>query len=586
MLEFSRLTHQRYSTACIIIGSIIFGMILRKPLDYFYPLSAEKNNNQSLLTHADQAILSPAIEKFFTQGEELLKQHDYQNAALSFKSVLKSHPHIAESLIRLGTTAFHEELYESAATYFKTALYLDPSAPSTYMRLGLTLHKLKEYKKAENVFKMVIKHAPHYAEAYIQLARVLMDSNQLDDALVIGKKGIELAPTDIHAHLNLGHIYNKRGETKQAIACYENALSIDNKFPNALYNLGYTLRLEGKLTKSIPYLEEALTVQPNYPDAHIALAQAYWSLNDFNNAWKHYYYRWQIHGVDPEKLNAPLWDGSDLHGKTILLYAEQGMGDTLQFIRFAKEVKKRGARIICKVQDPIKKLISSYPYVDIFISKESIPENIDAQAALMSIPGIINTTPKTIPAEIPYLTVDKTLINTWKQRLAHDHNFKIGICWNVDPQHEISKSPLSLRSVPLNSFAQLADIPGVSFYSLQKTHDQKDFNAKPATFTVHTFNPDFDEVNGRFMDTAAVIENLDLIISVDTSIIHIAGALGKPVWVILPSSPDCRWYFDGDTTPWYPTMRLFRQTATKDYFTPMNLIKKELIEYMQKNKQT
>ena len=277
-----------------------------------------------------------------------------------------------------------------------------------------------------------------------------------------------------------------------------------------------------------------------------------------------------------------MWDGSDLHGKTILLYAEQGMGDTLQFIRFAKEVKKRGARVICKVQEPLKQLLSMYPYVDKIVGRETTNEPIDVQSALMSVPGIINMRPDTIPADIPYLKVDTTLVQVWKDKLAHDKNFKIGICWKVDPQHELTKSPLSLRTMPLDAFAQLADIPGISFYSLQKTHDLQDFKNKPASFIINTFNPDFDETNGRFMDTAAVIENLDLVISVDTSVIHVAGMLGKEVWVILPISPDCRWYFEGEKTTWYPTMRMFRQTSVGDYATPMNTIKKELTQLIKK----
>jgi len=577
MIEISRLTNQRHSTAIIICGSLMLGMMLRTPLDNLYPFSKKENQPVSFQEASKNFALENDLERLFFEGERLLKAQEYPEATSHFKTLLTSHPNIAESMIRLGTAAFHEESYENAATYFRTVLLLKPNTISIYMRLGLALHKLKEYKKAEKAFKVVTKNAPTYGEAYIQLVRVLMDSDQLDEAIETGKKAIEFASDDIHAYLNLGHVYNKCGQTVNAIEMYKKALKINNDFPNANYNLGYTLRLEGKLRESIPYLEKALRLQPHYPDAHIALAQAYWSLNDFENAWKHYYYRWQLHGVDPEKLTAPLWDGSDLHGKTILLYAEQGMGDTLQFIRFAKEVKKRGARVICKVQEPLKQLLSTYPYVDSIIGKEATSEPIDVQAALMSVPGIIKTTPDTIPAEIPYLTIDQKLVQHWQQKLAHDKNFKVGICWKVDPQHELTKSPLSLRTIPLEAFAQLADVPGVSFYSLQKTHDLQDFKAKPASFIVNTFNPDFDETNGRFMDTAAVIENLDLIISVDTSIIHIAGALGKPVWVVLPASPDCRWHFEGEKTTWYPTMRMFRQAKFGDYATPMNIIKKELI---------
>lgn len=573
MIEISRITNQRYSIPLLICGSIIIGMFLRKPFDALYsPIK------QEAAFIATQSSLPNTLATLLEKGEQYLQEKQLPQATQNFKEILSAHPAILDSFIRLGSIAFQEERYEAAVTYFRTALTIEPKMVSTYMRLGLALHRMKEYEKAAHAFNIVIQSAPSYAEAYLQLERVLMDSDKLDEAVIIGQKGIELAPQDIHAYLNLGHIYNKRGDTDLAIEMYKKALTIDNDFANANYNLGYTLRLVGKLHEAIPYLKKALALQPYYPDAHIALAQAYWSLNDFKEAWKHYYYRWQLHGVDPEKLGAPLWDGSDLTGKTILLYAEQGFGDTLQFIRFAKEVKKRGARIVCKVQDALTTLLSSYPYIDTLTGKEPITEQIDAQAALMSIPGIINVTPETIPAEIPYLKADAKLVAQWKRKLAHDNNLKVGICWSVDPQHELTKSPLSLRTFPLKAFAALATIPGVSFYSLQKTHDSHEFREKPASFVVNTFNPDFDETHGRFMDTAALIENLDVVISVDTAVIHIAGALGKPVWVLLPVSPDCRWYFEGKNTPWYPTMRMFRQTKTNDFETPMLSIKKELAQ--------
>ena len=570
MIEISRIANQRYITFLLIGGSIAGGMLLRKSFDNLYGTGTKET---ALIPNNS---LEKGFEALFSKGEQLLQEKKVAEAADAFRDVLKSDSKIIDSLIHLGNSAFQEEQFEIAANYFKTALNIEPKTVSTYMRLGITLHRLKEYQKAENAFSIVITSAPAYPEAYLQLERVLMDSNKLDEALIVGKKGYELAPNDIHACLNLGHVYNKRGETDKAIEMYQKALAIDNDFANANYNLGYTLRLVGRLEEAIPYLKKALRLQPNYPDAHIALAQAYWTLNDFEQAWEHYYYRWQVHGVDPMSLGAPLWDGSPLNGKTILIYAEQGFGDTLQFIRLVKEVKNRGGRVVCKVQDPLKTFLAHYPYIDKLLGKEPIDEQIDVQCALMSIPGAIKMTPATIPAEIPYLKADEKLVKLWEKRLASDTNLKVGICWSVDPQHEETKSPLSLRSFPLSSFAMLSEIPGVSFYSLQKTHDSTQFRDLPKSFVVNTFNPDFDEQNGRFMDTAALIENLDLVISVDTAVIHIAGALGKPVWVLLPASPDCRWYFEGERTAWYPTMRFFREKYVRDFTAPMTQIKQEL----------
>ena len=204
----------------------------------------------------------------------------------------------------------------------------------------------------------------------------------------------------------------------------------------------------------------------------------------------------------------------------------------------------------------------------------------DYQIPLLNIPGVIKTNLKTIPAEIPYLKADPQLVNFWKNKLAHDKKFRIGLCWHVDPEHELDKSPWAIRSFPAHLFVPLNTAGNVSFYSLQKINGEEQLKNLPDSFSIHTFGYNFDEKHGRFMDSAAVIMNLDLIITVDTSIAHLAAAMGKKVWMILPYSPDCRWYDDRSDTPWYPTMRLFRQPKPYDWESVSkeltNALKKEL----------
>jgi len=379
----------------------------------------------------------------------------------------------------------------------------------------------------------------------------------------------------MHAWLNLGHMHNKNGTLTAAINAYKQALEIDPNYPNALYNLGYTLRIAKKIDEALPYLHRAEQLKADYTDAHIALAQSYWAKADYDNAWRYYKKRWNMFGVDPSNMNIPLWDGCDLKDKKILLYAEQGLGDTLQFIRYAKILKEMGATVLCKVQKPLIALLSTVPYIDTIITTIGNTP-LDYQAPLLDIPGIIKTDADSIPAEIPYLKADEKLVALWKSKLSDDpvvakdydgrgSNFKVGLCWHVEAQHEIDKSPWEKRSVNVDLFTPLSKIKNISFYSLQKMSGEEQLKNLPKNFVVHTFGPDFDEQHGRFMDTAAVIMNLDLIITVDTSIAHLAGAMGKKVWMLLPYTPDPRWYNEGSTTSWYPTMRLFRQTKPQSW---------------------
>jgi len=243
----------------------------------------------------------------------------------------------------------------------------------------------------------------------------------------------------------------------------------------------------------------------------------------------------------------------------------------MQFIRYAKIIKDMGATVICKVQKPLVKLLSSCPYIDEVFCEIDNSIKYDTHAQIMSLPRILNTTNNTIPNEMNYLYANPKLEEEWKEKLSQDKNFKVGLCWHVDPIHEKDKSPWSIRSITLKQFKPFAKLNGVSFYSLQKFKDYKPLMNLPKGLLLKTFGEDFDEKNGAFMDSAAIIKNLDLVITVDTCIAHLAGALNKPVWMFLPYSPDCRWYLKRTDTPWYPTMKLYRQSKPNDW---KNAIKK------------
>lgn len=557
----------------LVATSFALGLIAKKPLEQLYTKKTEPPATATFNQH-------DPIKKLLEQAAKAHKQKNIDQAITLYKKALKTNPAVPRSLIKLAGALTRKNKYEDAVPLFKTIISIEPGYLSAYVSLGMCLHKLNKFDEAVATYKKALALSPNYADAHQQMSKALSGLKQFDQALVHGEKAVELQPSNIHTHLNLGHIYNKQGDLERAIEWYQKALTVDSNFANAHYNLGYTLKLQGNMHKAIEHLDKAIKLQSDYVDAHIALSHAHWSLGNYEKAWEEYEWRWKLFKTDPRSTRVPFWDGSDLNGKTILLYSEQGLGDTLQFVRFAKQVKKCGGNVVCKIQKPLKHILSSYPYIDKIITGP-VDEKIDYQAPLLSLPGILKMKPETIPAEIPYLNADTNLVKQWSKTFADSKNTKIGLCWHVDPIHDIDKSPVSKRSVRINDFLPLTEIKNLSFYSLQKGDGEEQLKSLPQQFTIKTFGPDFDKTHGSFMDSAAIMHHLDLIITVDTSVAHVAAAMGKEVWMLLPYSPDCRWSLHKNDTAWYPSMRLFRQSKPFDWQSVIHEIKIALVKKLQ-----
>lgn len=275
------------------------------------------------------------------------------------------------------------------------------------------------------------------------------------------------------------------------------------------------------------------------------------------------------------KFLQPLWDGSDITGKTIFLHAEQGLGDTIQFVRYAPLLARRCASVIIESQKELKSLLQNVEGINrVLAYGESLPD-CDVHCPLLSLPSIFDTALETIPGNIPYVTADPILIKKWRDKIQHDEStFKIGLVWAGNPQYKKDH----YRSFSLSTFAPLSQLKGVTFYSLQKGEGAEQAKGHPGGVTL----VDFMEEIHNFTDTAALIDNLDLVISVDTAVAHLTGAMGKPIWTLLPFAPDWRWMLTRDDSPWYPTMRLFRQSLPGDWDTVIGNIKKNLSELVEK----
>ncbi len=529
---------------------------------------------------------SNKLEEFFECGDQEYKKGNLESAITNYRKALATYPSIVEALLRLGKTFAKQDKHELAIIEYKSALTINPRHLVTYLLLSRSLHAQKKAEDAIIILERALTLNPTCPEIYIELAKMFTDTQEYDKALSLIDKAEQCNPKNVNVLLNRGHVLNWKGDIVGAIEAYKKATLLDPTCANAHYNLGHTLKVYGKMHDAINSLTKAAELDSYHIDTHIALSHAYWALGDFKNAWQEYEWRWKRYKKNQHITGISQWHGQELKDKTILLYSEQGLGDTLQFIRFAQELKKNGATVWCKVQKPLINLLSWCPYIDHLVTNEDqkeLRQNINFQAPLMSMPGILKTTPQTIPALIPYLYADSSLIKKWKDRLAQDKKLKIGICWHVEQHHEIYKLPIAKRAISIQNFLPLANHDNISLYCLQRS-DENLQNKIPNELQLTIFPTDFDNTNGRFMDSAAVIANLDIIITVDTAIAHLAGGLGKEVWMLLPYSSDCRWYLQSDRSPWYPTMRIFRQPEPGNWKVVMDKINNEITKLIDSNK--
>lgn len=347
----------------------------------------------------------------------------------------------------------------------------------------------------------------------------------------------------------------KAGDTVSGRALYQKIIARDAQCANAYIGLGQSYEFENNIDTALLWYKKALACESDNVLAHVACAGAYFMLGDLARGFAEYEWRWKTSNM----ANLPKkWDGSDLAGKTILLLSESGLGDVIQFMRFARQLKERGARIVMQVPVPLLPLAHLCDYIDEVIAINEQPQNYDVVTSLQSVPYLVHTAANTIPSTA-YLRADPALESAWKKKLAADHSFKIGVCWQAGGQ--AGHVPQGRRSIPLALFAPLALGDTITFYSLQKGAALEQLKDLPAGFKVISLGDEFDAAHGAFMDTAALMKNLDLVITIDTSVAHLSGALGVLTWTLLPYVPDPRWMLNRTDTPWYPSMQLFRQQS-------------------------
>ena len=385
---------------------------------------------------------------------------------------------------------------------------------------------------------------------------ILRKQHKLAEAAAHCQRAIALRPDFAEAHNNLGRILRSQGRLEEALACFEQATALRPNFAEAHCSLGNVLASLARLDEAEARFQQALALRPDLAEAEFGLAICWLTKGDYQRGWPAYEARRRLPSAKPLPP-VPRWQGEPLSGRSLLLIAEQGLGDTFQFVRFVRLLKTRGARVVLAAQPAAVPLLKSYPDMDELVilgSEEPLPP-ADYCLPLLSLPGVLRTDTASIPAEIPYLRANPELAERWRQELSRIDGFKIGIAWHG----HCESSGYRTRSTPLAEFAPLAGLSGVLLISLQKGEGAE--QVAGVNFPVLDFSNRLDEQSGRFMDTAALIANLDLVVTVDTSIAHLAGAFGAPALVALHRVADWRWLRGRDDSPWYPTLRLFRQTV-------------------------
>ncbi|MEG3839477.1 tetratricopeptide repeat protein, partial [Microcoleus sp. herbarium14] len=492
------------------------------------------------------------VEAHLNKAQVLLDVGEYQRAIASYEQVIKMQPDSTQAYNNLGWLKQQLGEIESAILYYQTALRLDQNLIETAHNLAHLFKQTNQLNEAVAYYLHALQVNPNLTYSLIGLGTVLQQQGKLAEAFNCYQQALEREPNNPEALNNVGAFYHEQGNTKTAISHYRQALNLKPDFVDAINNLAHALVDLGQFQEAFDCHCRALELQPDNATAHLELALTLLLFGDFKRGFAEYEWRWRTPQLSPREFKEPIWDGSDLHGKTILLHVEQGFGDSIQFIRYAPILRSRGAKVMVACYQELMRLFATVGGIEyLSVCFEGLPA-FDLHAPLMSLPAIVGTTLETIPANVPYLAPPPEC----KFALSSDAKLKVGIVWAGSPQRRKDNQ----RSCNLSDFIRFLDVPEIAFYSLQKNLSQSD-----RTLLNQHLVPDLSPHLNDFADTASAISQLDLVISVDTSVAHLAGALGKPIWVLLSFAPDWRWLLDRTDNPWYPTARLFRQNQPESW---------------------
>ena len=510
------------------------------------------------------------VDARFNLANLLVRRKHFDDAISEFRQVLLHKPDFAAANSNLGAVLFDLSAFEECERCYREALRLNPTFAEAYNNLGILLTRLGRLDEAEANLREACKLKSGFPEALNNLGDLLRVRGRPEEAEVCCREALRLKPDYVSAQLNLGNALRESGRFHQAESCYRVALDCNPTWPEALSNLGSLLFDLGRPDEAIDSFRAAVSQKPDYPDAHSNLAITLLLAGQFDEGWREYEWRWKQdkNGPHLRGFSQPLWDGGDIGDRVLLLHAEQGLGDTLQFCRFVPAIAA-GRRVVLEVQRPLMPLLAELPGIARIVAHGDPLPPFDLHCPLLSLPRVLGTTLETIPREASYLRADPQRAAAWRQRVEQLDGLRVGLVWAGNQAMGADRR----RSIPLERFSELADLPGVSFVSLQKGPAAG--QSPPPGLSLHDWTDDLHD----FGETAALVEALDLVISVDTAVVHLAGALGRPVWLLNRFDRCWRWLLNRDDSPWYPTLRQFRQPQPGDWCDVLQGVRAELQKF-------
>jgi len=583
-------------------------------------LSHDATTPQNLLAQGIQLLQSGQNKAALLLFEQVLAKSPDHCDALNFAGVaawqaggldkalgyldqaMARHPEHSRAYLNVGVILEHHGRLEDAVNAYRASLQADPNQPLAYLNLGNAVKSLGRNAEALEAFEKALRLEPQHLDALNNKAMVLKELGRMDDALAVLRQVVSLAPDAEQGWTNLGLVLRLSDKPEEALEAYERALTLSpasiktlnnmavlhrwqgrleeakmicqgilSNHPDVIEvqnNLGDILQAQGCVEDARVAFEQVLRLDPSHPEGHHNLAVLLLLCGDFENGWREYEWRWLAKEFPSERRNftQPLWTGEDLNGQTVLLYVEQGLGDALQFVRYAPLVKNKGGRVIVECPKTLARLFETVEGIDQVVTRgEGLPD-FDLQCPFLSLPGLLSPTQESIPAEIPYFHLNDQLRQPWRNILAECEGLKVGLVWAGSPHHTNDRE----RSIRLEALSPLFGVSGCCFINLQIGDSAQQM--AEVNLPIIDKTSEIDD----YADTAALVSALDLVISVDTSVAHVAGALGKPVWVLLPHAPDWRWMLERDDSPWYPTMKLFRQPKRGAWDSVIFRVKAEL----------
>ena len=499
------------------------------------------------------------------------------------RQVLEIEPANALAHQNMGLVLFEAGRYEDALVSLGKALQNDPASHHVYNAIGAAHQKLGRLPEAIAGYETALRLNKDFVDAYSNLGVALLESDGTHAAAAVLREGLRLAPDRPNLHSNMAVVLTKARRPDEAEVHLREAVRLDPNYVEAHKNLAVVLIQQARPLEALRHFEIALRLQPESPRAHFDLALTLLALGRYAEGWREAEWRWQVPSLALVKrpFEEPQWKGEEISRKTLMLYGEQGFGDILQFSRYVPLAAARAKRLSVEAPPALERLfrlsfardnIRIVPLATNFPGVAGLPK-CDYSAPLLSLPLAFGTTLETIPAESPYLAADAAEIAAWSRRLAELPQPRVGLVWAGAAANPRDRE----RSIALARLAPLAEVEGVAFISLQKDATAAQAAAPPPRMKLHDFTAELAD----FAATAALISALDLVISVDTAVVHLAGALGKPVWLLNPFETDWRWLIGRDDSPWYPRLRILRQPRLDDWDSVIARVRDELRHFAQ-----